>query len=132
MTRHLLDTHVLVRWVDGGTKLSRGQKRLFSRPPREPFLVSDASLWEIALLTQRGRLRLSIPLGDWLERATAAPLVERVRITPAIASEMLMLPASFHGDPIDRLLVSTARVLGATLVTSDEAVVAAALCRTLS
>jgi PIN domain nuclease of toxin-antitoxin system len=79
-----------------------------------------------------GACAYSIPLGDWLERVTAAPLVERVRITPAIGSELLMLPASLHGDPIDRLLVSTARVLGATLVTSDEAVVAAALCRTLS
>ena len=60
------------------------------------------------------------------------PLVRRQGVSPAIAAEVAALPASFHRDPVDRILVSTARVLGATLLTQDERIVAAGLTKTLS
>jgi PIN domain nuclease of toxin-antitoxin system len=58
--------------------------------------------------------------------------VRRVGITPAIASELAALPTSFHRDPADRILVATARVLGATLLTQDDRVIDARLAPTLA
>ena len=66
-------------------------------------------------------------LSEWLERAVAPPLVERCTITPAVAAEVAALPATFHRDPADRILVATARVHGATLLTADERIRAAGL-----
>ena len=86
---------------------------------KAPLLVSDISLWEVATLAELKRIRLSMGVSLWLQRATAAPLVERMGITPEIAAEVAALPASFHRDPADRLLVATAGALGMTLVTED-------------
>jgi PIN domain nuclease of toxin-antitoxin system len=129
---YLLDTHVLLWWHERPTRLSAEARRVINKAgARAPLLVAEISLWEIATLVELGRVRLSMGLGTWLQRATAAPLVERVRITPEIAAEVAALPASFHRDPADRLLVATARVLGATLITEDTRIIEAKLCATL-
>ena len=80
------------------------------------------------------RIRLRIPLREWLDRAVAPPLVRRYGISPAISAELATLPDSFQRDPADRILVATARVLGAcaTLLTQDRRIVDAALVDTLS
>lgn len=127
MTRYVLDTHVLVWWVNADRRLPSTKRRLLDRESRKAALwVPDVALWEIAALSEAGRLRLSLPLRDWLERATAAPLVAVHPITPAIVAELTTLPS---WDPADRLIVATARVLGATLITLDERVRASRLVR---
>jgi len=94
-------------------------------------LVSDITLWEIATLVNLGRLRLRLPLRDWLEAATAPPLVRRVPISPAVASEVAALPDTFHRDPADRIIVASARVAGATLATQDRRIIEAAVVETI-
>jgi PIN domain nuclease of toxin-antitoxin system len=129
----LLDTHILLWWFEDGKRLSRAQTRLVRRrDPKRPLLVSDISLWEIATLVSLGRVRLRLPLRDWLERATAPPLVRRVGISPAIAAELALLPDDLHRDPADRLLLATARVLGARLVTQDRRLASAGIVEILS
>ena len=129
----LLDTHVLIWWLNDGVALSPEQQTVLeSASPATPLLVSDISLWEVATLHTLGRIRLTIPLRDWLEKAVAPPLVRRIGISPAIAAELATLPDSFHRDPADRIIVATARTLGATLLTQDRRIIDAALIRTLS
>ena len=79
-----------------------------------------------------GRIRLSLPLREWLERATAPPRVRRCGISPAIAAEVVSFPQSFPRDPADRIIVATARVLGATLLTSDGRIIDSEMVPTLS
>lgn len=97
-----------------------------------PLLVSDITLWEIATLHSLGRITVRADLRGWLEQITALPLVQRVAISPAIAAEVAALPGTFHRDPGDRVLVASARVLGATLLTQDRRIIDAELVRTLS
>ncbi len=126
----LLDTHVLLRWFGDGDRLSRKERRvLASAGPETPLLVSDASLWEIAVLVERGRVRLALPLREWLEQATAPPLVRRCSISPAVAAETVLLPESVGRDPADRIIVATARVHGAALLTRDERIAASGAVR---
>ena len=129
----LLDTHVLIWWLNDRSRLSPDQQEAVGSANAEsPLLVSDISLWEVATLYSLGRIRLAVPLREWLDKATAPPLVRRHGISPAIAAELAALPDSFHRDPADRILVATARVLGATLLTQDRRIVEAALVNTLS
>ncbi len=128
----LLDTGILLRWFEGGRDLSPSHRRaLRDAKTGEPLLVSDISLWEIATLSELGRIRLRLPLRDWLELATAPPLVTRCAITPAIAAEVAVLPSTFHRDPADRIIVATARVHGATLLTTDRPIIKAGIVPTL-
>jgi PIN domain nuclease of toxin-antitoxin system len=129
----LLDTHVWWWWVTGERRLSRAQDRQLKKiSPETPALVSDVSLWEIATLFSLERIALRVPLREWLEGASAEPLVRRCAISPAVAAEVAELPNSFHRDPADRILVATARVYGATLVTQDERIIDAELAPTLT
>ena len=128
----LLDTHILLWWHGDRGRLSREQQDVIAAAGADsPLEVSDISLWEAAMLYSSGRIRLTIPLREWLDKAVAAPLVRRHGISPAVAAELASLPESFHRDPADRILVATARVLGATLLTRDRRIAEAELVDTL-
>ena len=130
--RALLDTHVLLYWLDGGSRLTEGQREVVrAASATEPLWVSDISLWEIATLVNLKRIRLRLPLRDWLEGAVAPPLVRRVSISPAVAAEVAALPDSFHRDSADRIIVASARTRGATLLTQDRRIIASGLVATL-
>jgi PIN domain nuclease of toxin-antitoxin system len=81
--------------------------------------IAAISVWEAALLAARGRLSLGQPLGQWIERAVAAPGLSIEPLLPQVAIEGCSLPDAFHRDPADRLIVATARVIGAILMTRD-------------
>ncbi len=128
----LLDTHVLLWWLGTATRLSAAQWKVIENAgPGKPLWVSEITLWEIATLYSLKRIELRLPLRDWLEKATAPPLVRRFGISPAVAAEVAALPDSFHRDPADRIIVATARVLGATLLTQDQRIRRARLVPTL-
>ena len=128
----LLDTHILIWWLNDSSRLSPAQQEIVSSASAEsPLLVSDISIWEVATLHSLSRIQLTIPLRAWLDKAVAPPLVRRQGISPAIAAELATLPDSFQRDPADRILVATARVFGATLLTQDRRIVDAALVNTL-
>jgi PIN domain nuclease of toxin-antitoxin system len=128
----LLDTHVLVWWIEGGKRLSRRQRQVISRASAaEPLLVSDITLWEVAMLHSHGRIKLGLPLRDWLEGAVAPEWVRRMGISPAIAADVTLLPAGAPNDPADRIILATARVLGATLLTRDSSMIDAEVVPTI-
>lgn len=128
----LLDTHILLWWLGENHHLSPGQRQVLEEADeKNPLLVADITLWEIATLSSLGRIKLHLPVRDWLEQAVAPPLVQLQPITPAVAAAVAALPDSFHRDPADRILVATAQVFGATLLTNDRRIVDAELVPTL-
>jgi len=120
MTPPLLDTHAWIWWIDQDVRL--GAKTIavldsLSRDQR-PFLC-DISLWEVAMLVERGRIELDLPLGEWLDAAAHPRSVQIVSITPRIAAEVASLPDSFHRDPADRLIVATSSAMGLRVLSHD-------------
>ena len=117
----LLDTHAWIWWLRGsagGSQLSaRETAALDALPFDQRPALCDISLWEVAMLVDLGRLQLDRPLAHWLALACLA--VEVLPITAAVAVEVAALPASFHRDPADRLIVATARVHGLPLLSRD-------------
>ena len=116
----ILDTHAWIWWINQDARLGRSViERLDTLPVGRRPRVCDISLWEVAMLAERGRLVLSVPLLEWFEAAAHPRSVELVPVTPAIAAKVAELPTSFHRDPADRLIVATCRVLQAPLLTHD-------------
>jgi PIN domain nuclease of toxin-antitoxin system len=123
---------VLLFWLGGNPELTEGQLgALREASEGNPLLVSDITLWEIATLASLGRIRLRLPVRDWLEAAVAPPLVRRVSISPAVAAEVATLPDAIHRDPADRIIVASARATGATLLTLDRRIIDSGLVPTL-
>lgn len=115
----LLDTHAWVWWVDGSRELSKKARDAIDAAAREGALsVSAISCWEIGTLVARGRLELTISASDWIARSEALPYLTVHPIDARIALRAAELPA-VHKDPADRVIVATALVLGASLVTKD-------------
>lgn len=117
----LADSHALVWWLSPSPLLSKRARRALDTAVREgPVHASALSILEIATAVRRGRLDLGIPVEEWLHDLRTLPYV---RIEP-VSAEIACLAGSFassvHGDPVDRVILATARILGLKLVTSDE------------
>jgi PIN domain nuclease of toxin-antitoxin system len=82
--------------------------------------IAANSVWEAALLASRGRVVVDRPLARWIMEAVSAPGLLIEPLLPQIAIEASSLPEAFHRDPADRLIVATARVENATLMTRDQ------------
>jgi PIN domain nuclease of toxin-antitoxin system len=111
----LLDTHVVHWWSTEPERVSAPASRAISEA--DELAVADVSWFELAWLARHGRIAVSTPIGSWL-RGLAARL-RTVPITPAVAEAAVDLPASFPGDPVDRLIYATAVENGWRLITKD-------------
>lgn len=118
----VLDTHVLIWWVNGDKKLSSAARKAIksSLSKGEDILISSISAWEIAMLVKRGRLTLTMEVSEWLAVTTAIDGLRYVPIDNEIAVHSVTLPDEFHPDPADRMIVALARHNNAPLVTADK------------
>ena len=120
MNLPLLDTHVWIWWMLGDPSLSRAEREaLDALPADQRPVISDISLWEFATLVDLGRIKIHGSVEDWLKIAASPSTVRVQPITSDIVGEMNRLPATFHRDPADRLIVATARFLKLPLATQD-------------
>jgi PIN domain nuclease of toxin-antitoxin system len=120
----VLDTHIWIWWLHGDPRLSSPVRAALDGLPtdRRP-IVSDISLWEVAMLVALGRLQFGRSLESWLQLATNPRTVKVWPITASIAAEVAKLPDTFPRDPADRLIVATSRNRGAPLLTHDQRVI---------
>lgn len=91
------------------------------------IFVPPVSAWEVALLSRPGRpntIRFLPDPKSWFARVLAAPAIKEARLTAEIAIDSSHLPSPLRADPADRLLIATARHLGAPLVTRDRQIAA--------
>ena len=116
----VLDTHVLIWWVSDPGKLSVKVRRMVrDASTRDEVVASTISIFEIATLVRRERLRLNVDLDRWLAAVQAIPDFRFAPITIEIARLAAAFDANFPGDPADRLVAATTKVFGARLVTAD-------------
>jgi PIN domain nuclease of toxin-antitoxin system len=115
----VLDTHIWIWWVHDDPALPASTRTLLDFSEETGMAVSAISCWEIAKLVEHGRLTLPCPVRDWLEQALSYPGIRLIELSPRICVESTELPGEFHRDPADQIIVATARVLDAPLVTVD-------------
>ena len=121
----VLDTHVWIWLESDPDRLGESARSRIEQAARSGRLwVSVMSVWEIGMLVAKDRIRLSMPVDEWVRQASITPGMQMLGVTPEIALESTRLPDTPHGDPVDRLLIASARVHNLALVTADEKILA--------
>jgi PIN domain nuclease of toxin-antitoxin system len=118
----LLDTHIWIRLANGDPALNIPAflSGIRQREADGGLLLAAISLWETAMLVSKGRLTLTMPVLEWLEKALRMPGLTLVQLDAEIAADSCFLPEGFHGDPADRLIAASSRRRDATLITFDQ------------
>jgi len=113
----LLDTHIFIWWADQPEKLSPAALSALEDEANE-LLLSVASVWEMQIKIQLGKLKLSLPLKDLIknQQETNDLTVSPVALTHVLALDALPF---HHKDPFDRLLIAQSIEEDLTLVTAD-------------
>ncbi len=127
----LLDTHVVIWLMTAPERISSVAAVAIADAGAEGSLpgVSAATIYELIYARRRGRIQLHVADAEFLEKLRA--WFNLCPITETIAIEAAGFPDPFHGDPMDRLIVATARAEGRTLITADRKIQAAGLCKLL-
>jgi PIN domain nuclease of toxin-antitoxin system len=107
--RIICDTPIPLFWANAPSRLSVSAAAVLEKGRQEGQLaITDISLWELALLIDRGRLQLpgDVSPVDYLPRLLQALCLQVLPIMAAIA--VLSRSSVFqHGDPADRLIAAT-------------------------
>jgi PIN domain nuclease of toxin-antitoxin system len=118
----LLDTHIAL-WLDSGDQSLRPATRdAIDASWREGgrIYLSAVTIWEIAMLVDRGRVTLDVPVATWTARFLDRPGIEAMPLGLGAAMRSYQFRELEQRDPADRLLIATAIELGCPLVTYDD------------
>jgi PIN domain nuclease of toxin-antitoxin system len=117
----LLDTHAWVWCVAGDARrLGRRARQLIARAAADDDVrISAASVFEVTALHTAGRLRLARSPAQWVRDALDAAGLRLAPVSADIAMDAGSIPRDALADPLDRILVATARQLDASFVTAD-------------
>ncbi len=119
----VLDTHVLIWWVNEDKKLSSRALKAINKELADEdgqLIISSITTWEIALLINKGRLTLTMDIDDWIDTVASIESIRFVPVDNDVAIQSVRLPGEFHPDPADRMITALARHLSVPLISSDE------------
>ena len=114
----LLDTHTFIWWDSDPLRLTP-QVLNMCQDPENILLLSVASVWEMQIKLQFGRLKLSLPLAELVvgQQQTNKIVILNVKLEHILALEKL---PPHHKDPFDRLLIAQADIEEAVMVSKDQ------------
>lgn len=120
----VIDTHIWLWWISNPEKLSANAAKAIDNACRESrIIISSISVWEIAILNHRGRLKLTIDSKDWVRKTESLPFIRFIPVDNTIALCSVNLPGLFHPDPADRIITATAMTMDLPLVTRDKKII---------
>ncbi len=114
----LLDTHIWIRWQNPQpSSLALSENLIELIETAESVAISAISCWELGQLVKRQRVQLSLSLDEWVATALEGD-IEVLPIDRDIAIKASQLP-EHHRDPADRIIIATALIYDASLVSLD-------------
>jgi PIN domain nuclease of toxin-antitoxin system len=114
----VLDTATWIWQASDPDRLTPRARRAIDEA--ESALVSAISVWEVAMLVAKRRIRIDRPVEHWVDIALSIPKIRLAALEPAIAVRSTRLPGPLHPDPADRIIIATALERAAPVVTPDE------------
>lgn len=115
--RYLLDTHTFI-WFDNDPDKLSSQVAAICSSNDNDLLLSLASVWEMQIKTQLGKLQLPLPLPEMIQNQITKNNVELLPIELSHIFNLTNLPP-YHKDPFDRLLIAQAMTENAILLSND-------------
>ena len=123
-----LDTCSLVWLSLSPDRLSKNANKAIKN---NSLIMSDISLWEIAMLTKSGRLIIDTSYSEYIELLLSLFGIQVNPITPEIAKISVEFDDSVNHDPADRIIAATSLVEDAPLVTADKNLIKAKIISTI-
>lgn len=120
MSNLLLDTCTVI-WTGMGESIDESAVLQINQNYRsgERIYVSPISAWELGLLAARSRLKLERPVMNWFEDYVTRSRISIADLTPHILINSSYLPGAPPADPVDRIMIATARAMNLSIVTRD-------------
>ena len=114
----LVDTHVVV-WLafEPSAFSKKARAAIDDARTKDGLAISSITLWELAMLASRGRIRLDISLESFLQEVERHFVV--LPISSRACARVVGLPPTYPKDPVDRIIAATALVEGLAVVTAD-------------
>ena len=120
MTDYLLDTCATIWLMNGDPLQDPAETELPLALERNGRLVvSPITAWEIAILSEKKRILLTLRPEVWFRKLCGLPGVRLADLSPSVLIASTTLPGEPPADPADRILIATAREFDYTLVTRD-------------
>ena len=115
----IVDTQVVFWIAQARELLSKNAVEAIdnARQSNEAICISDKTLWELAMMIQRGVVALKTTPRDFL--STVEQVFRVLPITAAVAERSVQFSPRFPKDPSDRIIAATAIVHGLPLITAD-------------
>lgn len=128
----VLDTHVIIWDALTPDRLSMPARQAIAQANQEDgLIICDISLWEIAMLLEKGRVQVNVDCQSFINLLLQANKTIVRAITPRIATIAVQLPAEINKDPADRLISATSLAEEVPLLTADLNLQASPLLSTL-
>ena len=128
MAVFVTDTHPLIWYTSGKhSRLSKRVVRIFDAAfaDRGLIVIPSPVFWEISLLLEHDKIKLREPFEYWAAALVARRGVDLAALGLDVIAEAHRL--KFHGDPFDRTIVATAKLMDLPLITKDQTIVDAKL-----
>lgn len=114
MNNFLVDTHILLWWLNGDKKLKESIRKILADTKNEIY-ISIASGWEISIKNRVGKLSLKTTLAECFEKSAFRIL--NIDLNHILCLDKLPL---HHKDPFDRILIAQSQFENLTLITHDK------------
>ena len=127
----LVDTHVVVWLAFDQNEISTKARTAIDdeRKNRDGLAISDITLFELAILESKRRIRLDVSLESFLQEVESRFAV--LPISARACARAMTLPATYPKDPADRIIGATALVEGLFLLTADRGIRRSKAVRTI-
>jgi PIN domain nuclease of toxin-antitoxin system len=112
----LLDTHAFLWAISGSERMSLRAAQVFTGP--SDLWLSIASIWEILIKAQVGKLPLPEPAGPYILKKLAENKIETLSVSLDHVLKIETLP-THHRDPFDRMLIAQSLEEKLPLITAD-------------
>lgn len=118
----VLDTHAWFWLAVGDPKFSKWKDFDHAKKGFQNYELNISAIthWEISMLETKGGITLKLDCLSWLEESIKRTRVKVIELTPEISVAANRLPGEFHGDPADRIIVATTRLINGVLLTKDD------------
>lgn len=127
-----VDTHIII-WDALRPELlsKKAREALHAANETDGILFCEISLWEIAMLIQKEKIKIDVSYLEFINLLTSSNNFIFKGISPEIAELSTRLPEEINPDPADRIICATAILTNTKLITADKNLRKSKIVRTI-